>query len=581
MTTTNPFLYFQFTDAHGTPRNLQFRDAVNIYTASTIDEVIHVLGLVQEALAQGYYAAGYVSYEAAPAFDPAYKVSTNSKLPLVWFGIYNQPLEHELPYSEGSYTVSNWSANTSRESYQHSIQAVREAIARGDTYQTNYTIRLRSEFTGDDLAYYQRLSSAQSANYAAYVNIGRFRLLSVSPELFFRKEQNRVITRPMKGTIKRGKTIQEDQLNRKILSDSIKERAENVMIVDLLRNDLSKVATIGSVTVPELFTIEAYPTVLQMTSTVEAEVAESTSIIDLFTALFPCGSITGAPKVSTMQLIDQLEADPREVYCGAIGYIEPNGNAIFNVAIRTVIVDNEMGTAEYGVGGGITWDSTATGEYDEVLTKAKILTEEIVTFDLLESIKLDQGNYVLLDKHLERLESSANYFGYRFSKEQLVILLQEHANKYPTQMQKVRVLLSKVGQFSITSEEIQQLESLPQQIILAESPIARQNKFLYHKTTNRSEYVKHRGGAEHYYDVLLWNEEGELTEFTNGNLVMEIDGQLCTPPINSGLLAGTFRAQLLEDGVIQERVLTLDDYALSNKLWFINSVRGWVPVTKN
>ncbi len=576
----SPFLYFQFSDSTGKAGSIQFSDPIEIHLAHNINEVIETLSKVQKAVNSGYYAAGYVSYEAAPAFDPVYKTATHTKLPLVWFGIYDKPIHGTPPITNGSYQVSNWVPKTERNTYNESIQMIKDAIARGDTYQTNYTMRLKAMFEGDDLAFFQRLSAAQRADYAAYLNLGRFRILSASPELFFRKEQTKLITRPMKGTIKRGRTIEEDQVQSRILFESIKERAENVMIVDLLRNDLSRIANVGSVDVSSLFTIERYPTVLQMTSTIEAEVDRDISVVDLFTALFPCGSITGAPKVSTMEIIHQLEPDPREVYCGAIGFIEPNGDAVFNVAIRTVIIDTETGDAEYGVGGGITWDSTAEGEYVEALAKAKFLTEDVVEFDLLESIKLENGQYVLLDYHMNRLVRSVAYFGFEISMDEVLQRLDEHAKQFPNQMQKVRLLINKSGAIRLNYDELLPIKGDPQSITLATSPVSRHNKFLFHKTTNRREYESRRKAADEVFDVLLWNEEGELTEFTNGNLVMEIEGNLYTPPIESGLLAGTFRAQLLEQGKIQERILTLQDYHTCDRMWFINSVRGWVAVSK-
>lgn len=577
---TPHFLCFQFYDSAGNIREIQFRQPVMIFHTDQVDEVMEMLSQVQEKVRQGYYAAGYVSYEAAPAFDPAYKVSTISQIPLLWFGIYEQPVVEPIPTHDGDFTVSDWKPSTDPATYNQAILQVRDAIVRGDTYQTNYTIRLHADFVGDDFAYYQRLSDRQQAGYAAYLNIGRYRVLSASPELFFNKVDDTITTKPMKGTAKRGRTVQEDQKHIQFLVDSEKERAENVMIVDLLRNDLSRIAKRGTVQVPLLFSVETYPTVHQMTSTVTAEVETDISICDIFRALFPCGSITGAPKISTMHLIEQLEPEPREVYCGAIGFIEPNGDAIFNVAIRTVIIDTQTNTAQYGVGGAITWDSTASGEYDEVLTKAKVLTAEMTSFDLLESMKMENGDYYLLDRHLERMRLSAQYFGFPFPIEQIHQTLQSHALKYPKEVQKVRLLISKYGRVQLNYEKIEFANDEPKIITLAKLPVSRNNPFLYHKTTNRMVYEEHRMAAEPVFDVLLWNEEGELTEFTNGNLVMEIEGKYYTPPMESGLLAGTFRAQLIDDGVITERLLTLSDYETCQSIWLINSVRGWVRCEK-
>lgn len=579
--TSTSFLYYQFTDGDGNLRNLRFENPIAIVRAEHVTDVVAAMERVQRYVDEGYYAAGYVSYEASPAFDPAYKVTAENELPLVWFGIYEQPREGRPAQRDAaSYSVTAWTPNTSIAAYNEAIAQVKEAIRNGDTYQTNYTIRLWADFEGDAFAFYERLSRAQRADYGAYLDVGTHRILSVSPELFFRKQQSLITTKPMKGTIKRGKDAAEDDALSHLLSSSAKERAENVMIVDLLRNDLSRLPNVLRVDVPHLFTVETYPTVLQMTSTVEAEVKGDVSIVDLFRALFPCGSITGAPKISTMDLIHRLEPDPREVYCGAIGYIEPNGDAVFNVAIRTVIIDATTRRAQYGVGGAITWDSTAGGEYEEVLTKAKVLTEEVLEFDLLESLRLEHGQYDLLERHIARLQSSAHYFAYALSEDDVRHALDTYAASHRTAVQKVRMLVSRDGAIRIDGIDIDAKPMEPQQITLATSPISCDDKFLYHKTTHRVVYDRHRAGVVGVYDVLLWNEEGELTEFTIGNVVMEIDGQLYTPPLSSGLLAGTFRAQLLEEGIITERVLTIDDFDRCERLWLINSVRGWVPVIK-
>ncbi|MET3292826.1 UNVERIFIED_CONTAM: para-aminobenzoate synthetase/4-amino-4-deoxychorismate lyase [Brevibacillus sp. OAP136] len=572
-------MQLDFHDADGKPRPMVFRNPVKILVANQVDEVKPLLKELQQGVEAGLYAAGYLSYEAAPAFDPAFRVHCDYAMPLAWFGLFDKPEEPAAADAEqqGSYQMSDWQPTVDRERYKACITAIREAIARGETYQTNYTIRLRGSFSGDAQSFYHDLRKRQHGHYSAYLQVGRYRILSASPELFFRWKGNTLTTKPMKGTVKRGRFVAEDRANAEWLAQSEKNKAENVMIVDLLRNDLGTIAEIGSVHVPRLFEIERYRTVYQMTSTVEATTRDETTIEEVFTALFPCGSITGAPKVSTMKLIEQLEDSPREVYCGTIGYITPQKEAVFNVAIRTVLIDAKTGAAEYGVGGGITWDSQAEDEYDEVVAKSAILTTDMPAFSLLETMKLVGGEYDLLDWHLERLQESAAYFGIPLDRVQLDAELQAYARKTNENM-RVRLLVSQQGTIALEGVPLAEQPIVPQPFAVASRPIASANPFFYHKTTERSIYQVHKNEYPDAFDVLLWNERGELTEFTIGNFVVEIDGEKLTPPITSGLLAGTLRAELLAQGAIAERVLTMDDLTRATQVWLINSVRGWVPV---
>jgi para-aminobenzoate synthetase / 4-amino-4-deoxychorismate lyase len=570
-----PLLSFEFANLKGEITPFTFQNPQQVIIAQTLEEVIPSLQLVQDAVDSGFYAAGFLSYESAPAFDSSYRVIEGNKMPLLWFGIFSEPELQSLTNSR-EYKVTEWNPSVSKEEYNQSIMAIKQLIESGDTYQTNYTIRLTSDFNGDDVAFFDRLKKAQSSNYCAYINTGDHSILSASPELFFHLDGDQITTRPMKGTTKRGKGFAEDRENANELYHSEKNRAENVMIVDLLRNDLGMIAEPSTVTVEKLFEIEQYPTVHQMTSTITAKVSENIELVDVFKALFPCGSITGAPKISTMNIIAELETMPREVYCGAIGYITPNKEAIFNVPIRTVLIENSSGEAIYGVGGGITWDSTTEGEFHEILAKAKLLEEEPVNFQLLESLLLDNGHYFLLEEHLTRLENSAQYFGFRI--ENVRVFLNEYSRKYSDGLFKVRLLAEKNGELTVDSQPIT-LEETAVKVLIADNPIDKNNLFLYHKTTNRkvySEFQKQK--PSDVFDVLLWNNEGELTEFTNGNVVVEMDGCLWTPPVSSGLLAGTFRESLINTGEICEKKLSLSDLEQCTKIWFINSIRKWKEV---
>ncbi|MFK9093506.1 aminodeoxychorismate synthase component I [Bacillus salipaludis] len=572
-----PLLSFEFVDSNGKIKPLTFQNPFKVITAHTIEEVLPCFQLVQDAVDNGYYAAGFLSYESAPAFDSAYSVNDESKMPLLWFGIFAEALSQPLSTS-GAYGLTEWKPSVGMDEYNQSILSIKQAIESGDTYQSNYTIRLNSHFQGDDIAFFEKLKRAQTSNYCAYINTGDHSILSASPELFFHVKGDKITTRPMKGTTKRGKSVPEDEANASWLYHSEKNRAENLMIVDLLRNDLGIIAEPGTVSVSKLFEIEHYPTVHQMTSTITARVSSNTKLVDIFKALFPCGSITGAPKISTMNIIADLETAPREVYCGAIGFITPKKEAIFNVPIRTVLIDHQSGQAAYGVGGGITWDSTTEGEYQEILAKASLLKENRPEFHLLESLLFDKGNYFLLEEHLHRLKNSANYFGFRCNLADVNKALNEFSKQNQQGKLKVRLLLESSGDITIEGNSITQPEAASK-VILADKPVEKNNLYLYHKTTNRDIYSQFQiQKPADIFDVLLWNEDGELTEFTNGNVVLEIDGSLWTPPIESGLLAGTFREMLLKSGEICERTLTVADLQTCSKIWFINSVRKWLQV---
>ena len=567
-----PFLRFDF------PHPLCFRDPVRVISAYSLAEVRPALRAVQAAADAGCYAAGYVAYESAPAFDPAHQVNTPlPSLPLLWFGVFTEPCapeEQEL----GGYEVSEWAADGHFEDYQRVICDIREGIAAGDVYQVNHTFRLAARFQGDASAFYQRLRGAEPPPFAAYLDIGRHQILSASPELFFHREGDRITTRPMKGTRRRGRWREEDDRVAAGLRASEKDRAENVMIVDLLRNDLGRLARPGSVRVPSLFEIERYPTVWQMTSTVEAGLGPAVGLEEIFSALFPCGSVTGAPKVSATRFIARHEATPRQVYCGAVGYLTPHREAVFSVAIRTALLDAETGRIGYGVGGGIVWDSDAAAEYREAWSKAAVLAGPD-EFDLLETLRWENGAYALLERHLDRLIASADYFGFAVSRDAVRAALLAHGRQRAEGAWRVRLLLPADGVPRIESAPLLPVAPAPLPVALAGMPVSRADRFLCHKTTHRAVYEVRRREHPDCFDVLLWNEEGELTEFTIGNLVVEQGGRLWTPPRDCGLLDGTLRAELLAEGRLQERLLRREDLAAASAVWLINSVRGFVPVT--
>jgi len=595
---SSPTLIFDFADplvAGSAVHRLSFTQPERVIAARTLAEVRPALREVQQATHEGYFAAGMICYEAAPAFDAALSAQSPNGLPLLWFGLFRDPVT--LPRITRQHAaVSGWVADTDRATYDANIVAIREAIARGDTYQVNYTMRLNASFSGDPRAWYEALAGQSHGRFNAYLDIGEKQILSLSPELFFAWDGTQILARPMKGTLSRSApptsesaslTWQaSDEAEANALVNSEKNRAENLMIVDLLRNDLSRVAVTGSVAVPKLFSLETYPTVHHMTSTVTATTRVGTTLEDIFCALFPCGSITGAPKIKTTEIIKSLESTPRGIYCGAIGYITPDQRAVFNVPIRTVITERVSGMAQCAVGGGITWDSTAGEEHAEALTKARFLGVGSGHFDLLETLMLQDGHFAFLDRHLARLQHAAKRFVYPADIAAIRAALAAHAATYAHQLRRVRLLVSAHGEITVTSTALQ---SAPDNwlaanahaetvtIAMATRPVDSQHEFLRHKTTARAAYDVHIAEAPDAFDILLWNERDELTEFTRGNVVVSLDGKLLTPSLACGLLPGVLRAELLEREVIQEAVITRNDIKRAEGVWFINSVRGWLP----
>ena len=535
--------------------------------------------VIQRVETQGLWAAGFLSYEAAPAFDPALTVRLGTRFPLLWFGIFKEPEEMEelgnAPQSDPP--ALTWHPALARSEYDQAIARIKQHISRGDTYQVNYTIRMLAQAAADfpSWPYFLSLIREQQSEYCAYIEGGDFAVCSASPELFFRLDGDKLTSRPMKGTVRRGRTTAEDRSLSEWLSSSEKNRAENVMIVDMMRNDFGRVARIGSVTVPELFKLERYPTLWQMTSQVTA--MTETPLLDIVSATFPAASVTGAPKPRTMQIIADLETAPRRVYTGAIGFIAPGRQAQFNVAIRTVLFDRARQQAEYGVGGGIVWDSGTNEEYEECLAKARVLSHRPRDFELLETILwTPEGGFALLDSHLERLQDSADYFEFGISLDKIRTELKSSALNFKSK-QRIRLLVNKSGVVTIQSFPFEDsATSAPVKLRLAAQPVNSQDLFLFHKTTNRAIYDAARSQVRDCDDVIFWNEEGQVTETTIDNIVVRLsEDDYVTPPVDCGLLAGTYRRELLKQGRIREQVISVAELKRAPGIAVINSVRGW------
>jgi len=545
-----------------------------VLVAHRPDEVLGVLAAVEREAAAGHIAAGFVAYDAAPAFDSALVAHRDPALPLAWFAIYvKAPRAEGLP-QHGLTPELDWNSDLAAPAYRSTLDRIRAWIAAGDTYQVNFTFPMRARFAGDAHALFGALAAAQPTDFGWFIDTGDVAILSVSPELFFRLDGNRIHCQPMKGTAPRGLSFEDDAHRARVLQQSGKERAENVMIVDMVRNDLGRIAESGSVRVASLFDAQRLDTCWQMTSTVEA--TTNASLPDIFRALFPSASVTGAPKVRTMQIIRELELAPRGVYCGAIGIVGPGRRAEFSVAIRTVTVDRAQGQAVYHVGSGVTWDSAPHAEFEECRLKAAVLTHRRPEFDLLESLRWD-NEYWLLEGHLRRLQRSAEYFGFAFDAAAIRQALSrfEHDLDVPA---KVRLTLSREGRVHIEAAPLGEI--IAWRIALAAEPVESSDVFLYHKTTHRTAYDRAHALCPDADDVILWNERRELTESLRANIALRLGEEWFTPPIASGLLGGVFREHLLREGALRERVLTLDDLDTADELRLINSVRGWIAVQR-
>jgi para-aminobenzoate synthetase/4-amino-4-deoxychorismate lyase len=471
---------------------------------------------------------------------------------------------------------ADWHPTITRGEYEDALCAIHEAIAAGEVYQVNYTFRLRAPFSGDLLTLFWQLYECQPVPYAAYLDTGAHAIASLSPELFFALDGERITTRPMKGTAPRGLTRADDLQHAERLTRCPKNRAENLMIVDMARNDLGRIARIGSVRVPRLFEAERYATLWQMTSTVVA--CTDAPLPEIFRALFPAASITGAPKIRATHVIHALERAPRGVYTGAIGVVLPDRHAQFNVAIRTLHYDKVAAQLTFGVGSGIVWDSEQVAEYEECLTKAQVLFAPRPAFELLETLLWRRGRgYFLLEAHLQRLRDSADYFGFALDADAVRHQLLTVAERFTAPRYRVRLRVNRYGEAQVEHAPLAP-ERRVWRVALAHEPVNPREVFLYHKTTHRQVYERARAAQPDCDDVILWNTRGEITESTLANVVVRVDGRYYTPPVECGLLAGVYREHLLQRGLLRERVLTPDDLRRAEAVYLINSVRGRVRV---
>ena len=547
-----------------------FTDTIKELKTKDIKEVKHLLAEVEAYQNQGYYAVGYVSYEAAPAFETKFEVIDDPLMSeyLLYFTIHETVQTEPIPLTYKPITLpKTWQELTSAEEYKAAIEHIHHHIRQGDTYQVNYTVQLQQNITADPFAIYNRLVVEQNAHYNAFIQHDDVSIISVSPELFFKKDGDGLTTRPMKGTTNRGLTTETDLKQAQWLAQDQKNRSENMMIVDLLRNDMNRILKIGSENVKSLCLVEQYSTIWQMTSTIETQLLPNSSLGDIFQALFPCGSITGAPKIATMEIINKVEKQPRGVYCGAIGILVPQGPSIFNVAIRTLQMEGTK--AVYGVGGGITWDSKWEAEYEETKQKAAVLYRQNPRFDLISTGRVHQGKLLFLEEHMKRLQESSRYFDYPFNKEKVKKQVEDLCQSLDFDTDyRLKMSLAKDGELTFEHNQLTGLADDFCQARLVEQTYPLDSPYTYFKTS----YRPHISLGPH--EQIYYNQKKELLETSIGNLVLKIEDQLYTPPIRLGLLNGIYRQNLIANNQVTERVLTLDNLKQAQAIYGCNAVRG-------
>ena len=579
------------------------KDNFTTYIFTNPKEIIKIRGYSDiekafekiEKYSKEYYLAGYFSYELGYYFEnDFFRPKANSSYPLIHLCLFKKTLSFNhktgrtnvaIPglfrpgQKNQDYQLKNLKISLTKQQYLRKISLIKEYIRDGETYQVNFTAKYRFNFSGSTFAFYDDLKNRQNVAYGAFCKFKDEYVISLSPELYFKIDSPSICSRPMKGTIQRGKDIEEDKKIQLRLKGSIKDLAENLMIVDLVRNDLGRVSKSGSVKVSELFTVEKYNTLFQLTSTVRSTLRKNITYSDIFKSIFPGGSVTGAPKMRTMQIIRSLESDCRNIYCGALGMIFPGKKAIFNLPIRTISIIKNKG--EMGVGSGIVSDSNPHKEFQECLLKARFLTGTYKKFQLIETILWD-GTYRFLDEHLRRLNSSARYFDFYYNPAQITSQLKKMDNNFEIGFHyKVRLLLDKDGGLKIDYSKIaQDSYSGEKYVVISRYKIDSGEIFCFHKTTNRdlydSEYNHYR--QKGYYEVIFSNNKNEFTEGAISNIIVEINKRRYTPPVSSGLLPGIFRAHLIKKHGVQERVIMRDDLIRANRIFLCNSVRGLTQV---
>ena len=569
---STPFVLLDDARAAGASPARLYRDPVAIISASVAGDVANALDQVASATRAGQHVAGYIAYEAGHALEPKFGSGQwQGDAPLLWFGVFDRfekiaahDVIARLPDAAGAYAAVPVPTRTLSD-YATGFAHIQDYIHAGDLYQANLTLPFTVPFAGHPLALYAGLRTRAKAGYGGIVWTGKEWLLSLSPELFFAMRGGKITTKPMKGTAARG--LDDEAIIEQLRSDP-KQRAENLMIVDLLRNDLSRVAEAGSVQTPQLFHVETYPTVHQMTSTVMATLREGLNAVDVIKAIFPCGSVTGAPKIRAMEVIGEIEPSPRGVYTGSIGRIDANGDAAFNVAIRTLHIAQGGAHATLGLGGGIVADSECAAEWAEVHAKGKFVADQRI-FDLIETMRFDPATGIaLLDRHIARMGASAAALGFTFDRHGARNELQAATFRIQ-QPRRVRLMLAKSGRIAVEISALPVAPFEPVTAPLRQICVGADDFRLRHKTSDRAFYTAARGDA---FEVVLYDADGLITEGSFTNIFVKRDGKLLTPPLALGLLPGVLRAELIDREMAIEAELRAGD--LADGFFIGNACRG-------
>lgn len=588
------FLLFETSLADKTDhKSYCFSSPIDVIKVSRPESIPQAFKKIQE-YRKKYFIAGYFSYELGYYFEKQFRPKKNYKFPLMHLAVFDKAavFDHkngrvsgniptglfQKPSSKEDFSIESLKFNFSKSEYCKRVETIRDYIRKGDTYQVNLTGKFKFGFKGSAFSFYDELKKRQNVPYGSFCKLGNEYILSFSPELFFRKENDRIISRPMKGTIKRGRDIFEDRFLSHTLRTNEKERAENLMIVDLIRNDLGRVCRTGTVKTKELFHIEKYRTLFQMTSTIEGKLKKNISYFDIFSNIFPGGSVTGAPKIKTMQIIRELEKESRNVYCGALGIFFPGNKAVFNLPIRTVRIEGKR--AEMGIGSGIVYDAKPENEFNECMLKAKFLTQKYQGFELTEGILFDK-KYRFLEAHLKRMKDSAEYFSFVFDEAKARDILKKNAKKLSGRGTfKVRMLLTKDGKITVGNSEIQKPEKGIKYAAVSKYKTDPENVFLYHKTTNRGFYDAElkKYFKKGCFDVIFLNKKNEVTEGARTNIFILKNKKYYTPPVESGILKGVYREYAIRKLRAEEKILHKKDLESADKIFLCNSVRGMVEV---
>lgn len=567
-----------------------YRNPVQIVRCDEPAGVDDALARIEQGLADGLHAAGVFAYELGYALEPrlAARMPEGRDAPLLWFGLFTAPEFIAAEDLDAAFAnlgppppIADLRAGHAEREHVAKVQRVLELIAAGDIYQANLTFPMLFRYRGDRLALYAALRSRQPVAHGGFAQLDDLSVLSVSPELWIEVAAGQAAMRPMKGTAPRGHDAASDIVAARNLRADPKQQAENLMIVDLLRNDLSRVSDPSTVEVPALFTVETYPSFHTLTSTVTSTLTPGMDLKSRLAGLFPCGSIVGAPKIRAGEVLSDLEAAPRGLYTGAMGRIDPNGDMKFNVSIRTAVIGRD-GEGRYGVGGGVVADSDPVGEYEEALLKAKVLTDLAQDFGLIETFRWSSAaGFVRLALHLERLESSAGRLGFCFDRAAIDQRLSDLAGRLDGAGDgRVRLLLQRSGEFTLTAAPITPSPARPMRVCVSTHRTDAGDPCLRHKTTRRALYdaAFQRAEASGFDEVLFLNQRGEVTEASRNSLFAELDGRLVTPALSCGLLPGVLRRTLIDQGGAAEAVLTLADLARASALFMGNSLHGLRPM---